>query len=438
MNLNFKKKHMDIGTFPFNFIRTLSLAGTGGAEINECFLAGKKIQNNSWKSWIHEWALLAEKVAKKAESALSMDQKETARKAYLRASNYYRSAMFPMSPSDNMFDKYLTLSREYFHKAIKLFDISIEPVEINMEKYKLPAYFISAGKQNSPTLVAINGGDSTNEELVQWIGLASAERGFNCIVFEGPGQWSALQLNPGFYMRYDYEIPTKAVIDYLETKKEVDPNKIAVIGYSLSTQLAIRASVFDNRIKACICSGGVVVDVYEAWHDVWPLFIQKAPDVVFDFMFEKIFEKISPQVHSLVNRFRAMFGLNKTTEIIQAWKPFNIVDLAPDMKCPLLLLIGEAEYAQTGENLIRSSYKFLKKLTCPVSIHEFTYDEGWAASHCAVGALAPSQGVIFEWLDKVINNVDLPKEPFDFKLINKYFYNKEFIEIQRNNNITKA
>ena len=38
MKLDFGKKTMDIGTPAFNFVRTLMVAGTHGAEINECLL----------------------------------------------------------------------------------------------------------------------------------------------------------------------------------------------------------------------------------------------------------------------------------------------------------------------------------------------------------------------------------------------------------------
>lgn len=432
MKLDFDKKYMDIGTVPFNYLRTLQLATSGGAEMNECLLAASKIRSKDAETWTKEWAIVAERVATEAEQFLKSGQPVSARGAYLRACNYYRTAMFPLPPADPRMDQYLTLSRENFHEAARLFSPIIEVVDIPMGEAKLPAYFLSAGKPNSPTLIAINGGDSTNEELVHWIGFAAIERGWNCIVFEGPGQWSALQLNPGLYLRPDYEVPVKAVVDFLMERDDVDPERIAVIGYSLGTQFAIRASVFDKRVKACICSGGVIVDVYEAWHAVWPVMLQKAPAKVFNFIFGAL-EKINVQLHGITNRFRAMMGVTKPYDIINYWKSFTIKSLAPQLECPLLLLLGEAEYDQSNERVALSMLHFLSELTCPLSIHEFTYEDGWAASHCQVGGLGAAQAIIFNWLEKTINNKEQPGEPdipFDWKVLEKYFKSSELQKLK--------
>lgn len=440
MKLNFNKKAMEIGTLQFDFIRTISLATTQGAEISECLLVAEKIKDNDFKSWTNEWAIMADKVAVKAEEAIQSGQTITARQCYLRASNYYRSAMFPMPPSDKRYDTFLTLTRELFHKSAKLSTTKIEIIDIAMEDVKLPAYFLSSGKPNLPTLIVVNGGDSTNEELVQWIGMTAVERGWNCLIFEGPGQWSALQLNPGLYLRHDYEVPVKAVVDYLVQRNEVDANNLAILGYSLSTQLVVRAVAFEKRIKACICNGGVYIDIYEAWHSVWPKILQKAPPKVFDFIFE-LLEKLSPQLNAIANRFRVMFGLTKPTDIIEAWKPFNISALAPQVECPLLIIAGEAEFAQSNESVALSMMRFLSVVKSPVDFHQFTYNDGWAATHCQIGGLAPAQAVTFDWLDKVINSregVTENNRPFDWSIVNKYIKSKLILEIQKTSRICKA
>ena len=186
--------------------------------------------------------------------------------------------MFSLPPTDDRLGQYLTLSRELFHKAAKLFAPPIEMIEIPCGDARLPGYFLSAGQSKRPTLIALNGGDSTNEELVHWIGFAAVARGWNCFVFEGPGQWSALQLNPGLFLRPDYEVPVKAVVDYLTRRNDVDTDNIALIGYSLGSLLAARAVAFEKRISTCIVDG-LVIDVGEAWEAVWPSALQKASQV---------------------------------------------------------------------------------------------------------------------------------------------------------------
>jgi pimeloyl-ACP methyl ester carboxylesterase len=400
LKLDFRRKTMDIGTFAFNFVRTLMVAGTGGAEINECLLVAERIRQNDDESWIREWAGVAESVYRIAEQATRSRQTVTARQAYLRASNYYRAAMFSLPHTDARLDSYLTSSRECFHKAAKLFSPQIEVVNIQFGDARLPGYFLSAGLPKRPTLLVLNGGDSTNEEMVHWLGFAAVARGWNCMTFEGPGQWSALQLNPGLLMRPDYEIPVKAVVDYLVQRDDVEPEKIALYGLSLGALLAARTAAFEKRLRACICDG-LVVDVYEAWHAVWPRVLQNTPSRIFDIVFA-LLEKMSPQLRGLTNRFRWMLGVSKPHEIIEAWRPYNIKDIAPRIHCPLLALYGEAELAQSNERVALSALRFIKGLSCPVTIRIFEFDEGWAASHCQVGALAPMQALVFDWLDKAL------------------------------------
>jgi pimeloyl-ACP methyl ester carboxylesterase len=426
MKLDFSQKTMDIGTFPFNLVRTLMVAGTGGAEINECLLTAERIKDNDIESWVHAWALTADKALHLAEQASHAGQSVTARQAYLRASNYYRAAMFSLPHTDDRLDKYLTLCRECFYQAAKLFTPQIEVVEIPLGSARMPGYFLAAGTDQRPTLIVINGGDSTNEELVHWLGFAAQARGWNCLVFEGPGQWSAMQLNPGLYLRPDYEVPVKAAVDFLLRRVEVDPAKIALFGPSLGSVLAARAAAFEPRISAVICDG-LIVDVYEGWHAVWPRALQNARPGAFDAVFTSL-EKVSPQLHGLANHFRWMLGVNKPHEIIEAWRPYNIKDLAPQLHCPMLLIYGEGEAAQSNEKVALSILRFVKELTCPVSIHLFSFEEGWAASHCQIGAVAPLQAVVFDWLDKAVNAREhLPRQDFGplFEVLKKYMRSNE-------------
>lgn len=419
--------NMDIGTFQFNFARALMVASTGGANVSDCLKAASIIKDNDEESWVREWANLAEKAAQEAERSMHSGQTIKARLAYLRASNYYQAAMFYLPSSDARLDRYIELGRDMFHRAAELFSPRIEAVEIPFGGAILPGYFLSAGQSKMPTLLVINGGDSHNEELVHWIGFEAVERGWNCLVFEGPGQWSALQMNPGLYLRADYEVPAKAVIDYLTGRNDVDTDKIAVIGYSLSSQYAPRVAAFDDRICAAISFGGLIVDVNEAWFAVLPAVIRKSPSGVFDHIFNSL-EKASPQFRGFVNHFMWSTGVTHPHELINALKPFNIKGIAPKIKCPMLVLVGEGEYAQTDEKTILSTINFISEIQGPVSIHEFEYEDGWAASHCSVGDQGPANAVIFDWLDSTVLKKDVPGKTDsnnDWSLLLKYHHNSE-------------
>ena len=431
MKLDFGRRNMDVATFPFRFMRILALAGTGGCETNECFLTLEKTKQNNDQSWIKEWATIAGKLEQAAERSMKAGLTLSARQEYLRASAYYQVAMFSLSPADERLFTYLARSRAIFHKAAQLFAPQIEVVDIPFGEARLPAYFLSGGQAKAPTLLVINGGDSTNEEMVHFIGFAAAQRGWNCLVFEGPGQWSALQLNPGLVMRADYEKPVAAVMDYLLQRNDVDPGKIALYGLSLSSQLAARAVAYEKRINACILNGGPIVDVNEAWEAVRPPFVKKTIPGVWDYIFG-IVMKISAQFAGFVNHFMWSFGVSTLREVLDAFVPFTIKGLAPMIHCPTLILVGEAEYAQTDKKTMLSALRFISELTCPTTIHEFGIDkDGWAASHCQIGGVNTASVVIFDWLDKTLNNKDqvTTKVRLDWSMVKKYHGCKELNEI---------
>ena len=430
MQLDFRGRNMDVATYPFRFMRILGLAGMGGCEPNECFLTLERVKDHNDESWVQEWARLAERIERQAEQAERDGQMLAARGAYLRASAYFQVAMFSLSPADQRLFDYLTHSREIFHKVVAWLTPRVEVVEVPFEGARLPAYFISGGQPKGPTLLVINGGDSTNEEMMHMIGFKAAQRGWNCLVFEGPGQWSALQLNPGLVMRVDYEKPVAAVVDYLLQRSDVDPAKIALYGLSLSSLLGGRAAAYEKRICACILNGGPVVDVNQAWEAVRPPWVKKTIPGVWDFLFGLLM-KYNAQFAGLVNHFKWSFGVSTLRDVLDAFRPYNIRECAPLIDCPTLILEGEGEYAQTDRATGLLALRFISEMKCPVTIHEFTLEaDGWAASHCQIGGPQAASAVILEWLDKVVvQGRRLAPTPFDTRLMHKYFPDRHLDEI---------
>lgn len=69
----------------------------------------------------------------------------------------------------------------------------------------------------------------------------------------------------GIPTRPDYEVPTKACIDYLAARPEVDSGRIALLGISMGGYYAPRAAAFDPRLKALVAWSGcysVLDDLY--------------------------------------------------------------------------------------------------------------------------------------------------------------------------------
>jgi 2,6-dihydroxypseudooxynicotine hydrolase len=94
--------------------------------------------------------------------------------------------------------------------------------------------------------------DSTKEELDVYENIF-LERGMATLTFDGPGQGEAEYEMP---IRGDYEAPVQAVIDYIKTRNDLDPERIGVMGVSLGGYYSARAAAFDKRIAACLSFSG--------------------------------------------------------------------------------------------------------------------------------------------------------------------------------------
>ena len=135
---------------------------------------------------------------------------------------------------------------------------NITPITIPYEETTLPGYFVK-GKTHlkKPTLLIIHTGfDGTGEELYFEIAHSAAKRGYNCLIFEGPGQGAVIRLQ-NIPFRYDWEKVVTPVVDYAITRNDVDSNKMALMGISMGGYLAPRAVAFEHSIKACIADGGI-------------------------------------------------------------------------------------------------------------------------------------------------------------------------------------
>jgi dipeptidyl aminopeptidase/acylaminoacyl peptidase len=108
------------------------------------------------------------------------------------------------------------------------------------------------GVERPPVVAFACGLDSCKEETDAYEAPFLA-RGMATLAFDGPGQG---ETEYDFAIRGDYEVAVKAVIDFIETRRDVDATRVAIAGISLGGYYAPRAAAFDKRIKACLALGG--------------------------------------------------------------------------------------------------------------------------------------------------------------------------------------
>jgi dienelactone hydrolase len=208
-------------------------------------------------SWIVEWMRVAEKNEEMADKFAKQGLKVTANEYYLRASNFYREACWPQPVTEpRMLPSYRKM-RETFDKAWELVRPPFERVQVNYEGKTLDGYFRKpngpAGRR-FPTVIAFQGADTMAENTIQ-NGGAYGARGMAYFAMDFPGQGGALRLKD-LHLPPDTERVAKAVIDYLETRPDVDANRIGMQAISMGGYGTPRAASGDKRIKAAMMSSG--------------------------------------------------------------------------------------------------------------------------------------------------------------------------------------
>lgn len=108
------------------------------------------------------------------------------------------------------------------------------------------------GVTNPPVVVMCMGLDSAKEEMDDYENRFLV-RGLATLAFDGPGQGEG---EYDFPLCPEFEEPVRAVCDYLETRSDIDQNRIGIWGVSLGGHLAPRAACFEKRIKACVALSG--------------------------------------------------------------------------------------------------------------------------------------------------------------------------------------
>jgi esterase/lipase len=394
-------------SFTFQLLRTAGGAPYGTADIDECTRTAQKITDGDIESWYTQWYALAVEVENGGKAYENQGNTKMAREAYIRASNYYRNSGFFLSPkpldprAKDTWDKSVAV----FRKAAGMFSPQIEYVEIPYENTVIPAYYYRGQYDGKPlpTIIIHQGFDGTKEESIPG-GLVAQQNGYNCIIFEGPGQGEVIH-NQGIPFRPDWEKVVEPVVDYLLTRPEVDSKRIGILGFSMGGYLAPRAATEDSRLSAVIANGGVY-DVFEGVAQQWIVipgmpttvpefleFIKTSPDEFNEIAYKSMDYSIGEK-WSMVNGMYT-FGVDTPAEYFIKMSEMTLDGRVQNIKCPTLVIDSENDKTFPGQ-----PQKLYKSLTCEKTFLMFTAAEG-ADLHCQVGAAPLSWEKTYEWLNKI-------------------------------------
>jgi dienelactone hydrolase len=377
--------------FPTNYVWNLSvgLAIEMGARIGEieemCAPlqeAAKSPDAAGTKAFRETWAKMADKLCSLAQEDEASGRLLSAGEKYKRASTYLLTC--ERLQAHNAPGRLELYRRELdlFARGTSLAKENCERVEIPYEGKHLSALYVRAegAKGRAPVLVQLNGLDST-KEMKYLVGLPAwlAKRGVSSLIVDQPGTGEALRLH-GMTARFDAEHWASKVVDWLETRDDVDAKRIGCEGVSLGGYYCPRAVAFEPRF-AC----GVAFGANHDWRDVQKKRLDKEGDF--------------PVPHYWAH-VCWVWGAKDVEEFMKIAENVHLDGVVERIKVPFLVTHGEKDSQiplkwahRTYEQLVNSPKRELKIFTeREGGVQHASFDNSINAGHYIADWVAETLG----------------------------------------------
>jgi pimeloyl-ACP methyl ester carboxylesterase len=396
MQVNFSTDILD-----YQALRAMAYTTFSGAEPGEVLVTAERIDSANADEWHEEWTRTADRVLDTAESADQSGHTRSARGAYFRAHNYYRTAEFFLPSVDDRRLPTYEQSVDAFRAGASLLPRPPERLSVPYEDTELPGYLFlppdaSSPDEPLPTVVCLGGFDSIGEELYFAAGAPEAlARGYAVVIFEGPGQGAPLRYE-GLTARTDWENVVGPVIDELEPRRALDDDRIALIGLSLGGYYAPRAAAFENRVSACVAFDHMY-DPYGAARADSPraaAVLTRVPAGVVDGV-ARLGARFSIEQRWMLDNYKWVFGIDSARELMETLPKYSLSGQAHEIDCPTLVLAGADDHFVPVEQ----AQEFAAEVGEQATLEVFETHTG-AGEHCQSGNLSLATGVIYDWLDE--------------------------------------
>jgi hypothetical protein len=317
----------------------------------------------------------------------------------LTPGEYYRQAFYFVRgdlDDPRLLDNYRA-HVEAFTEARKLMDHPAELVTIPFEGKSLTGYLFapdSSGRPR-PTLMMPCGYDSTAE--AGWYGVPAAlDRGYAVLLFEGPGQGGALY-NDRLYFRPEFETILTPWLNFLLTRPEVDPTRVALIGRSFAGYLAPRAAAFEHRLAALVCDPA---QPNMAAHLPQGFVAKVAGPVV------RAQSKFDDNRAEFFGARMNTHGITSIEGYFAELRKFNMLPFAGRITCPTLIVEAENDFAGGGGKSLADV------MSAPVELINLTAEQG-ADGHCGGIGQEVWAGSVYPWLAETLSDKSTADETPD-------------------------
>ncbi len=271
-----------------------------------------------------EWAAAFMHVADRYFSAAKMLERTDPAKAdadYVRAWKLYSFGRWPFPASLGKQRSYEKAIEAFLDHA-KFFDPPLEVVHIPFEGKEIVGYLRLPKNAKSPVplVIAVNGLDSRKEDLAERFG-AILTYGIGYLAVDGPGTGqNPIKASPAA------DRMLSRVIDYAQSRPEIDKNRLAMNGVSWGAYWATKMAIVERtRLRGCAAQSPPVDE-----------FFQK------DFLMNSLLgnrEYLFDQIPALMN---ILEGVNTLDEMAAYLPKFSLVQegLLGKPMAPMLVIAG--------------------------------------------------------------------------------------------------
>ena len=373
--------------FPTNYIWSLGVAATlnSGGAIDEVDRACRPIREAAergdagTRDLMLAWKRVADQVAAQAAEAEEAGHLRTAGQKWFRSAAYVCQAERMLSSTDPERIPFYRQGLAALQRSFDLVDPATTRVAVPFEGSELPAYFLKAQRPDgtpAPTVIMWNGLDSTKEHMYTsgWP-QEMAQRGISTLMVDCPGSGEALRFLD-LKSRVETEDWARACVDHLETRADVDHDRIGLAGWSLGGYYAPRAAAYEKRIKLVVAWGA-----NHNWGEVQRARLEREGENPVPHYWEHVLW---------------VWGYDDLDTFIKASEDVHLNGVVEQITCPFLITHGESD-RQINVKYAHQSYD--QAVNSPKrTLRVFTPEEG-ATEHVGLDHLPHVGAYTADWIE---------------------------------------
>jgi len=204
-------------------------------------------------NWSYEWSQLAGEYNRKAKDAEEAGDAGVAQKAYFLAARYYSIASYPHLKGDELAEQAQVQDNIAYRDGGRYLPVPLKELKVPYRGKEIKGYLHLPHDDHAVPLVMVTGAiDSLQLDFIRLFERVFAPLGIGMLSLDLPG----CGYSSAWPLVEDSSRLHQAVLQYLQEVPWVDDKRVAMVGFRLGGNVAVRLSYLEQlRLKAVVCVG---------------------------------------------------------------------------------------------------------------------------------------------------------------------------------------